>query len=1036
MVPPKNRRTLGFPAIRGVTADTVTPFFGEGFPHQRCSSPRWRAWWEEVTLEEVGFPLGKGFSENRLVMDEIRPPFDAFELARALGVARRWFRHQWGDTGVNAAFGDRLFQIAIADFGASHGARPVKRSSVTSADLEKLFAAARLQETQKSGTSSGAYKAEETFRSASRDLDRDKLQRFSFFHELEREQWFHFTFRLADAKIDGVKRIGRYLSFRLEPCDPATVPEQFRTMMPGIASEPRESLISLPRYPSDLIGRDRELRVIRSFIRSGADIPIVTIDGMPGVGKTDLALAAALSVRYRYEETLYLSFGGGKSDRASHEPIPDLLETAVRTLEEAFAPGSVRGALSINALRQRYVSLLEGRRVMVICDDVESGAWVDYFTPPPGCAMLVVSGPGVAVRGATDGLHLGPLDPLDAALLLHHQSHGRISGLVPMEAFFDEQFPNGVPGSGEEYEASMAIAEMFDRLPLALVTVATYVALRPDLTMTAFVGMIRDTQRRIELSPEDAHLMPPPIAVAYQMRFAWLNESQQRVFSSLSVFAGVFGSEAEAAICDDPDGVNLTELVRQRLVLFDAASRHYELLNLARAFGRSKLSVDQREHLLAEFASYLAGVSDRVIEAYLSATIDTRDYANQMFDDEAPNVFACLHLIYHRMCTGEVWARLGLRFLGLLRHPRMVASPHYESSARTIAHCAEEVGDEAALAECSFHVGRWLAQHPGWAALAGHQDADVVLEGCVALASKLGNVELQREALDQAIRGALRRRTPEKTFEYLQQKIQLDWEANATVEILHDALVTYETALLHDTFPDTARKIVINAIDPRYYAGLVVFDTIRDIPALDSDFAARFRAAANSEDGLEIDLARYACSLVWNPDDVSRQILSEFSLWTARYEDDLLEIPVLGLLFPDVLTPDQILEWLGTAIPVADAIGRRCTAATMRMVRSRVLAGQGELGGAIEDLERAVAQTSSPFQRIDLATGKPIQTRSDVLCEALGQLLEERRALMSTTVSLTNEVPGSSAKSPNRRSSTKRSSTKKTQTARAPRRRK
>ena len=371
-----------------------------------------------------------------IVGEDIQAPFDAFELVRALRGAHEWFRYQWSGESVSAALGDHLFHLAIADFKAADRDGRVKRSALTTTEFEGLFKNLPSEEEGSPTAAFGKEKSRETFASAWRDLDEGKLQHFEYFFQLDEDEWFRFQFRIEDHQVPRVRRLGRFLSVKYQACASEDVPGRFKTIRPGLVEERPQPKLTLPRYPSpEFLGRDDDLRCIRRFIRSGAEIPIIAIDGMPGVGKTDLALAAALLLRYRYDEILYLEFGRFGTDRTAEEQGGELLEKAIGLLEDAFEPGQARPAFSASSLRERYLSLLEGRNVIVICDDVESGSLVEQFAPPIGSAMLVVSSAAVALRGVTDRLYLEPLKLADAISLLGRHSHGRISGTVPGEIF-------------------------------------------------------------------------------------------------------------------------------------------------------------------------------------------------------------------------------------------------------------------------------------------------------------------------------------------------------------------------------------------------------------------------------------------------------------------------------------------------------------------------------------------------------------------------------------------------------------------------
>ena len=168
-----------------------------------------------------------------------------------------------------------------------------------------------------------------------------------------------------------------------------------------------------PPPPGHFVGRDAETARIVGAIRSGGKAgraPVVLIHGMPGVGKTALALRVAHLARDWYPDgCLYLDFGDGQGPTG---PVHARLLRRLGVRADQLPP-EPEEALS------RYRAELRRRAVLIVADGVISAGQVAALVPASSrCAVIATS--RRRLDALDDGLPLllGPLADEDAANLL------------------------------------------------------------------------------------------------------------------------------------------------------------------------------------------------------------------------------------------------------------------------------------------------------------------------------------------------------------------------------------------------------------------------------------------------------------------------------------------------------------------------------------------------------------------------------------------------------------------------------------------
>jgi DNA-binding SARP family transcriptional activator len=324
----------------------------------------------------------------------------------------------------------------------------------------------------------------------------------------------------------------------------------------------------LPPDPAAFAGRTAESEWLTAHAgpaAGGAETPsAVLIDGMPGVGKTALAVHWAHRAAHRFPDgQLHVDLRGFDPTRPAVEP-----EEALRGMLGALGVSAARMPDGLAALSGLYRTLLAGRRVLVVLDDAAGTEQLRPLLPAaPGCLALVTSRhalPGLIASGARP-LRLEPLSAEDAreALALRF----------------------GADRLAAESRAADEIVARCGRLPLALAAVAARAAGLRDLPLTTVAAELRGAHGTL-----DAFRAPDTTAdarAAFLGSYRLLPAESARLFRLLPRHTGPDLTPAGAAALAG------LPVRRARLLLGELAEAHlltehtpgrYTLHDLLRAF--------------------------------------------------------------------------------------------------------------------------------------------------------------------------------------------------------------------------------------------------------------------------------------------------------------------------------------------------------------------------------------------------------------------------------------------------------------------
>ncbi|HEV2639188.1 MAG TPA: tetratricopeptide repeat protein [Actinocrinis sp.] len=372
---------------------------------------------------------------------------------------------------------------------------------------------------------------------------------------------------------------------------------------PGRAGESAEngSPYQLPSDVRGFIGRTRELDELLDLAAAAPEgteagmVLISAIDGMGGIGKTALAVAAAHRLRGRFPDgQLFLDLRGHSADRAPLTAA-DALDWFLRSL--GMPPQAV--PLDLGERAAAYRDRLAGTRTLIILDDAASAAQVRPLLPDtPGCLVLVTGRRRLAGLDDAHALALDVLPDRDAAALLHQiAGPGRI--------------PAHHPAVGE-------LTALCGRMPLAVRITAAHLRHHPDLRIEDLVGRLRDEIARLGR----LDLLDGPerdLTAVFESSYASLPEAERHLFRQLGLVPGSdFDAHAAANLVgtDRRTAEHLLESLLAHNLLAQHTPGRYRFHDLVRVYARTLSASGPAEQSRAAL--------DRLLD-YYQHTADTAD---------------------------------------------------------------------------------------------------------------------------------------------------------------------------------------------------------------------------------------------------------------------------------------------------------------------------------------------------------------------------------------------------------------------------
>jgi predicted ATPase/DNA-binding SARP family transcriptional activator len=475
----------------------------------------------------------------------------------------------------------------------------------------------------------------------------------------------HRSGRRADA-LDAYRRVRRVFvdELGLEPGEPLRCLHErmiagdpaldARGLAPRGTTEalPQRARSDLPRSPTRLVGRDRDLELLVATM-ADPDRRLLTLTGAGGVGKTRLMLELGCLREGSYR------------DGAVFVRLERLTDPALVTAEIASALARRDRSNAPNA--DGPGSYLRDKQLLLLLDNFEhvidaATVVAELIEVAPGVQVLISSRTAIRIRGETR-FAVAPL-ALPAA-----ESDMAVAQSPAVQLFVQcaQAADHRLELDGPALREVARICGALDGLPLAIELVAA----RADVVPLAEIA----EQLRASLPTSDYALRDLParqqtLEATIRWSYDLLSSPQRDALQAAGVFLGGFASASLEAVLGRPAAVLIHELIDASLMRPQGQEDRGELLELVRAFALAELTNDGHlDELRARHRHHFAAIAMTVSEAF-TAGGSPSELAGPLLPDHANLRAALEDAIGADDDRSAVALALGLRpvwLAGLLR---------------------------------------------------------------------------------------------------------------------------------------------------------------------------------------------------------------------------------------------------------------------------------------------------------------------------------------------------------------------------------
>ncbi|MFJ5882049.1 AfsR/SARP family transcriptional regulator [Kitasatospora cineracea] len=514
----------------------------------------------------------------------------------------------------------------------------------------------------------------------------------------------------------------------------------------------------------ELVGRDVELELLTAAARgewparahgSTAALPVVALSGLPGSGKTALALAAAHRMSPEFPDGAFLLRLGAHSS-AQPDPGPEAAATAL--LRQFGVPA---GAIPLepDELLARCRELLAHRRALVLLDDAAGPGQIGPLLPAaPSCFVLITSRHRMAEIPAVSSVPLDVLTP-DAAAAMFTRLVG--------------------PARATDPHDLATVTDLCSRHPLALHLAASRFRSHPAWSLAHLADRLSRNGRLGELRDRGGSL-----ELAFAMSYQALTADQQFALRRLSLHpGGSFGAYLAAALigCTTDTAERLVEDLLAVHLVDELTPERFGCHDLVQEFARDASARSDSAAERTEATDRLVTAAVRALDHADRAALPHR-FRLPLPDDLGNAVDDRLPQLPHLTRAGAARTWLTVETPGLLILERRLRSTGEKRRAAWLSHLLAPHLEADGFWREALHLH--LAARDYWRSTGESRQECHSLIALSSIQLRFSRYAEAEATAGRALRLARAANDPEGRAEALGRFCELYWERGEYAEVL------------------------------------------------------------------------------------------------------------------------------------------------------------------------------------------------------------------------------------------------------------